>query len=342
MRTNENKDTYVKGNVIYLNGRELTGMEELARKVSELLSKHLPDNLAVHIKKINKINMPERTAVTIEEMDKEYTLSPCIYLENYLEAYRHGFSLETIVSEILMEYERYKIDVTIDLEFLHDFTKVKEYLYYNLMNATREKEFLSQVANIQIYDMGISFYVDLEEAAGYRGYLHVSDKYLELWQATVDDLFEAAITNMQKKYPAEVTSMIDMTLCKIKESVPPEEYEECKEEFMQAVEQCPEAFEMYTCSNKENDKGAAVIFYPDVLKEFAKECQSNFYIIPSSIHECFFVPDREYLAPEFVNNTLNAEVEVNAALEAKGAVLSDYLFYYDMATESFFVVEGNN
>ena len=49
---------------------------------------------------------------------------------------------------------------------------------------------------------------------------------------------------------------------------------------------------MYILTNEEKYYGAAVILYPHVLNHIAKVLKKNFYILPSSVHECILVPDQ--------------------------------------------------
>ena len=48
---------------------------------------------------------------------------------------------------------------------------------------------------------------------------------------------------------------------------------------------------MYVLSNQEKCFGAAALLYPHLLSHISKIFRKNFYVLPSSVHECILVPD---------------------------------------------------
>ena len=90
---------------------------------------------------------------------------------------------------------------------------------------------------------------------------------------------------------------------------------------MLSEERCP----MYILTNKERRFGAGTVFYPGILKQAQKLLGDNFYILPSSVHECILIPedgnyDQESLA-EMVT-------EINVHHVDAREVLSDQAYYY--------------
>ena len=49
--------------------------------------------------------------------------------------------------------------------------------------------------------------------------------------------------------------------------------------------------QMYILTNEEKYFGAAALLYPHVLSHISRLLHCNFYVLPSSIHEMYSVPD---------------------------------------------------
>ena len=82
---------------------------------------------------------------------------------------------------------------------------------------------------------------------------------------------------------------------------------------------------MYVCSNSQKVNGAGVILYKDLLKQFAEKTGSDFYILPSSIHETLLVPVSDQMEVEALRSMVR---EVNATQVAPEEVLSDNVYIY--------------
>lgn len=81
---------------------------------------------------------------------------------------------------------------------------------------------------------------------------------------------------------------------------------------------------MYVLTNNIRTNGATCITYPDILKDFAEEHQSDIYIIPSSIHEVILIPESNLDMEEF--NQIIAEVNQKELDPTE--VLSDHMYLY--------------
>ena len=83
---------------------------------------------------------------------------------------------------------------------------------------------------------------------------------------------------------------------------------------------------MYVLSNKARVQGAACILYPGILKDFAAAIRSDFYILPSSIHEVILLPAQGEEDREALKQMVR---EVNASQVEREEVLSDSVYYFD-------------
>ena len=87
------------------------------------------------------------------------------------------------------------------------------------------------------------------------------------------------------------------------------------------------AIPMYIMTNEQEVNGASVLLYDNVLESFALEKKTDFYILPSSIHEVIILLDNEYAkAPEELARMVR---ETNRIVVDREEILSDHVYYYD-------------
>lgn len=108
------------------------------------------------------------------------------------------------------------------------------------------------------------------------------------------ELFDFAFENTVKKYPPVFGTIFEMTEylatgVKIPNSNP------MKEEFLK---NSYSSENYYALTNEQGYCGAAVAYYPDVLKNIGKVLKDDFFMIPSSIHEFLIVPEKLFLGKE--------------------------------------------
>ena len=104
------------------------------------------------------------------------------------------------------------------------------------------------------------------------------------------ELFDFAFQNTVKNYPPMFGTMFEMIEgVKIPNSNP------MKEEFLK---NSYSSENYYALTNEQGYCGAAVAYYPDVLKNIGKVLKDDFFMIPSSIHEFLIVPEKLFLGKE--------------------------------------------
>lgn len=108
------------------------------------------------------------------------------------------------------------------------------------------------------------------------------------------ELFDFAFENTVKKYPPVFGTIFEMTEylatgVKIPNSNP------MKEEFLK---NSYSSENYYALTNEQGCCGAAVAYYPDVLKNIGKVLKDDFFMIPSSVHEFLIVPEKLFLGKE--------------------------------------------
>ncbi len=88
---------------------------------------------------------------------------------------------------------------------------------------------------------------------------------------------------------------------------------------------------MYVLTNEEKFYGAAVLLYPHVLAHLGTLLKRNFFVLPSSVHECILVPDQGHYT-RFELMKMVREGNQNQVEEEE--ILSYQVYYYDRKREA--------
>lgn len=108
------------------------------------------------------------------------------------------------------------------------------------------------------------------------------------------ELFDFAFQNTMKNYPPVFGTMFEMTEYLVKGVKIPNS-NPMKEEFLKSSYSSEN---YYALTNEQGCCGAAVAYYPDVLKNIGKVLKDDFFMIPSSVHEFLIVPEKLFLGKE--------------------------------------------
>ena len=113
--------------------------------------------------------------------------------------------------------------------------------------------------------------------------MHVTHQIQQEWNVPVQEIFDTALENSQKKESVRFQSLTAVTASILGMESPEEE--------------TFDKGEIYVLSNQSRDHGAAVLLYPGALEEIHRKMEGDFYILPSSVHEVLILSKEMGLAP---------------------------------------------
>lgn len=225
----------------------------------------------VVVKEVTKTNDLLLHVLMIQSEDS--SICPCIYLDEYYDAYNHGVSIEDIAGEVLdlvSEHANPSGLSSYDFTLLHDFENVRDRLRFRVVNCGKNSDLLSMVPHVDFLDLARIYYIDmadLEKGATIK----VNNGMLKVWGVSVDVLDEVAFNN---------------TKCKIEYSVRPMSDVIHDMTGTDAVPACP----FYVVTALDRCFGSSAICFDNLLQHFSDKVGSDIYIVPSSIHELLFLP----------------------------------------------------
>ena len=84
-------------------------------------------------------------------------------------------------------------------------------------------------------------------------------------------------------------------------------------------------FPMYVLTNQKKTFGAICIRYPGMLKELSEKFGGDFYILPSSVHECILVPADETVSRDMLKEMVT---DINQTQVEPQEILANQAYLY--------------
>ena len=284
---------------------------QFVQAVESRIKEAVKESVAVRIHTAEKNNGTIRRGLTLTEQD--INISPTIYLEEYYRQFQNGGSLEHITSDILRLYNEVRFQKSWGEEKLYDYSQVKEKVIYRLVNYESNEKMLRNVPYIVYLDLAIVFCVLLEVTKYGTATMAIRNDHLDLWGVEKEELYRQASENTSRFLPDDFSSMSAVI-------------EELTEESEAHISFEDKEEEMYVLSNRIHSYGAAAILYSGRMEGIGMYLKSNYYVLPSSVHEVIVVPEKAAVEKE----DLSAMVaEINRTQVEAEEVLSDHAYYYD-------------
>ena len=230
--------------------------------------------VTTYVDRVLKNNGEERDTQTIH-WDGE-NLAPVIYLDAFFEQAQLGKPVSDIAGEILNACRRHQKTGDLDASFFEDFSKAKKRIACRLINYSRNRKLLEDVPYTRFLDLAVVYYYLIEDEVFEQATILIHKKHMEVWGIQTEALHQIAMTNTRRLLPPEFFNMADMLGSLSMNQM----------DFHEDVDSCP----LYVLSNKGMCYGAAAILDRKVLKNVYCLLGEEYFVIPSSLHECIVVP----------------------------------------------------
>lgn len=299
----------------------INNMKDFADTVKAAIEVSLGERFEVEVREVLKNNDTRLSGITIRSEESSSNVAPTIYLEGFYSKYQDGKTISSIAEDIIEIYDAHKVDCRFDASMVTEYDRAKEKICYKLVNAERNKALLEDAPHIIVCDdLAVLFYILVSNDGEGTATITVRNNMSDLWGVSADELFELALANTQRLFRGTVMSMASVMMELLSDRL---DEEGCKEFYDMVVSE--NDVPMYVCTNTSKINGAGVILYENLLKDFAQKVGTDFYILPSSVHETLLIP----VSDQFDVETLRAMVcEVNMTQVAPEEQLSDQVYLY--------------
>ena len=282
-------------------------------EVAHALQEHLGEHYIVDATTTIKNNSIELSGVRIRH--EEDPIFPTIYLNDSFELYMNNrISLSEIVIQAAESYRQSRKSIeTLDPLDSTVFENCRDKIVYRLISQEQNREMLEKIPYIPFMDLAITFHVIVTINPPSLHSLKITNELQESWGISTQKLFQLASDNTPRLMPSRIVNMQDM----VGEVLPAN----CSEFDLTNEKKT----DMIIITNTLGVNGAAVILYPGMLASLAKEYNTDFYVIPSSIHEVILVTtDDDSMMAEY---RLLVH-DVNDQFVDPEEILSDQVYYY--------------
>lgn len=291
-------------------------------QITKIIERRLDHRAQIHISRIQKVNNPPTDGMTIL-LPGENT-APAIYLDSFYQEYLLGIDLDTIAEEILDFHHDNRKTSTFDLSFYMNFDLARKNIVCRLVNYETNRLLLNSVPYQRFLDLAIIYYYRMDDSVFGRSSILVRNAHMDMWGISLERLHAIALANTKLLLPFRLDSM-DRFLC---ERIPG--YSLLMPE--------PQHPPIYILTNEEFYFGAVNIIFSDVLEQISRDTCENFYVLPSSIHECLILPfgssDHD-LSWECLQEIVT---EINEKYVSPEDVLGNQIYQYTRATRGLQLV----
>lgn len=244
-------------------------------------------------------------------------VSPVYNFGRYAERITAGERIETVVDEIITDFEGSQRELREDYGLFDDFSRIEKRIRFKFCKKEWNTHYIKDKAYRDFLDFAVLYYLDVRDLfPGQDGYaeIMITEDYLAQWGVSEEEVFQAAFSNLSGGDLFQVFPM-DGLLNKL---------------TGKEMEEMPDSIEMYILTDWSGENyGASAFFAPKFLKKAAVLAEGSYYILPSSISELIVVPERTAPLAEELGSIVR---EVNQSCVKRKEQLSDQVYHYDAAT----------
>ncbi|MBQ3797085.1 MAG: hypothetical protein II842_12575 [Butyrivibrio sp.] len=206
---------------------------------------------------------------------------------------------------------------------IQNYDVMKNKLVMEVVSAETNAELLETVPHKDIEDMAVIYRFDVKDIVGEGATVIVTNKMLDNYGITPDQLHEDAVKNAPEIRPIVIQGMAEV----LAKQMGVEEME------MLGLNIPPEQEQIFVASVPDNVHGAGILAYEDFMDKASERVgNQSFFILPSSIHELLIVPDNGMMDLHSLEQMVR---EVNATTVDPSEKLTDNVYHYDAQDKVF-------
>ncbi len=232
-------------------------------------------------------------------------IAPVFYYEDFYKEYLNGESIDDCIRRM----GEFVAGITLPDECFGEvfscWEKVKDKLVVKLINLKKNHDQLISVPHMVLGDMAVVVQIYLDDPSLGKGSVMVDKSLLDIWQIERSELFDVAFENMDE-YGIRSLNLLDFD---------PDKSDREKD-----------APDIFVISYDAPFPGASAMLRTDYLVAFARKKESDYYILPVSVHEVLLIQKKTGIGDDMLINMLHA---INHDKNISDNMLSEEVFYLD-------------
>lgn len=311
------------------NTKEVMKYDQFLSRIKALVKKRMGGGYLVDINHVIKNNSIQLDGLIILKDGEKIT--PNIYLNSYFESYLEGDSIEDIVDKIIIIYEETMDEGEREAFCIqYELNEMKSSIIYRLVNYNKNTKLLNEIPHLRYLDLAITFHCLVKDNENGIGTIRITNKHIKDWNITLEDIAEMARINTPTLLPASIRSMNEVIIDILNKEMELQSLEnsiDSENEIFEVSDQMKQdtMIDMYVLSNTKGINGASCLLYPDVVKELSDKLNTDFYILPSSIHEIILVKNNDKINKNVLHEMV---IDVNYTQVAEDEILSNNIYFY--------------
>lgn len=292
-------------------------VKEFIKTIKEELPDFLPDeiyrDIIIDDVEVSKMNDQKLHGLTFRPKGSD--AAPTLYIDDLYERYKNGEDMGVLMIDLANRYEQTRHAPTppqVDL----DWESVRDNLTVRLLEKSRNRDFL---ANMPYADVGnglaIIADINMGEDRGGDWRIAVNHGVMEQLGVDKETLFITAMDDSLVNDPPVLTDMSQALFSMDRENL-----------LDRDVPIDPaDVGGMYVLTTESSTLGACAMYYPDVKEKAGELIGSDYYILPSSVHEVILVPDAAGIDAKELCDMVK---QANRTVVEPQDVLSDNVYHY--------------
>lgn len=284
--------------------------EEFKENILQAVKEKLGEDYSVRIFSVRKNNGLLLDNLSIQK--KGAMVSPCIYLEYVYERFRDGLAMEDAADQIIAYYHA-SMPKHFDPESYFNAESIRSHLFCRLVNTERNKKLLDECPHLQFLNLSVLFYLMFDDPEVGAGSIVLRSEHLAGMGLREEELLPLALENMRRLLPADFMTM-DQMIRELKDEETPGTGEEESHNVP-----------LYILTNSRRTFGAVWMADSETLGRIAVKLNDDFYVLPSSVHECMVLPAS---LKDDVSSLTRMVEEINETQVAPEEILADTIYRY--------------
>ena len=305
--------------------------EQFVEDVKAEIKHYLPEEFQdaqIDVLQHNKLN-ESYLGMTVRKDDQ--TIAPTVNLEHYYEMFQAFDENLDIVMQQVADLVTLK-PIHLDLSLFTNYEVAKEHLFIRVSDAERNGEILTGLPHRRVENLAITYHIVAEIGEEGIGSTPVTNRMLNGFGITEEQLHQDALDNSPKIFPAKVEAMSSMM-------------DKMMREDMRRAGMTEEEIDLYfenmglndpnpltVVTNEHQTNGAAVLFYPGQMEKLGESVKGDFFILPSSTHEVLILPDDGGMTYQELKAMV---MEINSTQVSPEDRLADEVYHYDTKDRVF-------
>ena len=194
----------------------------------------------------------------------------------------------------------------------NDYGQIKSSLFVDVVGTKRNQEMLSDAPHTDFEDLSMVYRIRVPVGEDSFRSVLVTNSMMEKFGVDKEQLHQDALENAQQIRPAAVRSMGSVL----------------------GMLGAPPGGDssLLVLTTEDMFKGAAALFYPDMMQSCSRMLKQDYFILPSSVHEVLLLPDNGEMRAAELQQMVS---EINRTVVDPSEQLTDSVYHYDAGERIF-------